>query len=96
VWLSGYRVCTSAKARLRSRIWPTANRSGRIPQCLANQVGQADPSRTVDVRRSGLEPDDVRQRRAQLGGFFDQHDAFRRIRGCEQGAENGVLPTRQR
>ena len=64
---------------------------GAHPEGLPDQVVQADPPNPFDVRRSGLHPNDMWMRRVQLGGVFHQNDAFRRIRGCEQGAKNGGL-----
>jgi hypothetical protein len=49
---------------------------GAHPQCLPDQLSQANDAGTFDVRRTGLEADDVRVIRPQFGGVLDDYDAL--------------------
>ena len=61
------------------------------PQGLADQVVQRQRPGPLEVGGAGLERDDVRVRRRELGGVLDDDDPFGRRDQPEQGREDGGL-----
>ena len=66
---------------------------GTHPQRGADELAHGDRADAFGVRRTGLEPDDVRLREAQLRGLLDRDDPLGvRDRACESVFSNVVLP----
>ncbi|MDQ1465393.1 MAG: hypothetical protein QOC73_2334 [Actinomycetota bacterium] len=65
---------------------------GTHPQRLTNQRPQIDGAGALDVRRSRLEPDEMRMVWPQLAGVFDKDDPLVRINATEQRGQQRRLP----
>ena len=64
---------------------------GAHPQRLAHQVSQGDRAGAFDVRRSRLEPHDVRVIGVELGGVLDDDEPLPRVAQTQQHREPGRL-----
>ncbi|GLH98329.1 hypothetical protein Pa4123_36040 [Phytohabitans aurantiacus] len=64
---------------------------GAHPECLPDEVAQANRASALHIGCARLQGDHVRVDRAQLGGVFDHHDALGDRYQAEQGVEQRRL-----
>ena len=78
------------------RTSPTTSRSGRIRSAARTSSRTVTPARALGVRRTRLEPHDVRLREPQLGRLLDGDDAFGVRDRLRQRVEQGGLARARR
>ncbi len=64
---------------------------GTHAERLADEIVQCHASGAFHVRRTGLQPHDMRMGRFQLGGVFDEEESFGRVHQGQHAAQEGGL-----